>query len=346
MAVRSSRISTAALADTLAKFAQQKEPTLTKEVAYELWLTAAQLHAQAGKPAKANLELGRVLKKFPCKTCLLPDEITNLMADNELAARRFPQALKIYQENLRLYLDKEKWRLVLPQYGRIGRLYTAWGKTDEAEQTYLGVEQTCRKRNFVLPPEQAFALAQLYEKKGQNEKAIAYANKTLKAMNLFAQDLTRPELLPSPATEAVALLRRLVQPIGATDTENAEFVIHTTGETETLESIGKLYDVSVECLYDWNFVPSPVLAKGSRVKVCRRADWQRVDDPEHPLPGNQPVVYKVKEGQTLTMVARIHKVELAQLYQWNRETAATPDYLQPNTEVIVDWVFKQCSCGK
>jgi LysM repeat protein len=356
-----------ALADTLAQLAQQP---LANEVAHALWLAGARSHARAGEWAKANAALEQALKKLPCPNCLPAEQVRNLMAGNELAAKRYGQALALYRQGLQVYQTQQQWSAVLPQLGLIGQVYAAWGKTAELEQHTLEVEALCRKLNLDLPGDQALALALLYEKRGQKQQAIDYGNKSFRAFGRAqpSDEAATPggqrqpfrfgDPLPGqdgPAltttgraglAEAEALLRRLVPPIGPDDPDDPEYVVHTTFEGETLASLGQLYDVPEECLYGWNFIPSPILAPGSRLRVCRRADWQRELSASQSLPGNQPVYHQAKAGESLNTLAQTFGVALAQLQQWNLEALPDPNYLAAGTRVVVGWQFRQCGCGK
>jgi LysM repeat protein len=348
-----------ALADTLAQLARSP---LANEVAHALWLAGARSYAQAGEWAKANAALEQALKKLPCPDCLPAEQLRNLMAGNEMAAKRYGPALALYRQGLEVYQAKQQWSAVLPQLGLIGQAYAAWGKPAELEQHTLEVEALCRKLNLELPGDQALALALLYEKRGQKKQAIDYGNKSFRAFGGPAQPTgAEPRhtsgLVPDQGepgmaegqnglARAEALLRRLVPPIGPDDPDDPEFVVHTTSEGETLASIGHLYDVPEECLYAWNFIPSPLLAPGSRLRVCRRADWQRAQAAHQPLPGNQPIYHQAKAGESLNTLAQTFRVALAQLQQWNLEAVPDPNYLATGTRVIVGWQFRQCGCGQ
>jgi LysM repeat protein len=348
-----------ALADTLARLAQSP---LANEVAHALWLAGARSYAHAGEWAKANAALEQALKKLPCPDCLPAEQLRNLMAGHELAAKRYGPALALYRQGLEVYQAKQQWSAVLPQLGLIGQVYAAWGKTAELEQHTLEVEALCRKLNLDLPGDQALGLAFLYEKRGQKKRAIDYGNKSFRAFGGLAQptgaeprqtsdpmpNLGEPGLAESQngLAQAEALLRRLVPPIGPDDPDDPEFVVHTTAEGETLASIGQLYDVPEECLYAWNFIPSPLLAPGSRLRVCRRADWQRDQATHQPLPGNQPIYHQAKAGESLNTLAQTFRVALAQLQQWNLEAVPDPNYLAAGTRVVVGWQFRQCGCGQ
>lgn len=97
---------------------------------------------------------------------------------------------------------------------------------------------------------------------------------------------------------------------------------HTVRAGETLFSISRQYDVSVQELREWNNLPDNIIHVGQRLFLGDRrtpeADVDTEDDPH-------TIIHVVEPGQTLYRIARLYDVDLNDLITWNdlRSSALT-----------------------
>lgn len=139
---------------------------------------------------------------------------------------------------------------------------------------------------------------------------------------------TRPAASPAAASSATAKL-------------------HTVEPKETLYSISKRYNITVDELKQWNNIQDNAISPGDRIKVSRPASASSTlnasTSPTQPvtprpgtpanssaLPAQQPmqnrldfsgkIVHTVEEQETLYSIARMYDTNVAQLKEWNQLT--------------------------
>jgi len=106
---------------------------------------------------------------------------------------------------------------------------------------------------------------------------------------------------------------------------------HTIKQGETLSAIARKYNVSVDQIKQWNNLKSDMIHEGDRLKIVKKETQTvattSVDDskttevkaetpkPETPQP--KVIYHKIKQGETLSTIARKYHVTVNQIKQWN-----------------------------
>ncbi len=134
---------------------------------------------------------------------------------------------------------------------------------------------------------------------------------------------TQPQIV-LPVDKAEIFQRNLEKSTGPL----SSFTVHTVATQERLETIAARYDTSVEHLRDINNIPRGVRLKtGATVLVPRPSHIQK-DIPESiaanailayepDRPHGKRMILKTRRGDTLTNIAKRHRVSVAQLREWN-----------------------------
>lgn len=92
--------------------------------------------------------------------------------------------------------------------------------------------------------------------------------------------------------------------------------VHRVAAKETLFSISRLYNVSVDDLKTWNKLTDSNLALGQELVVRRPAEsLKQVSAPATPMQVN--TAHVVASGETLFSIAKKYQVSVAQLREWN-----------------------------
>lgn len=102
----------------------------------------------------------------------------------------------------------------------------------------------------------------------------------------------------------------------------ADGIVHTVASKETLYSIARTYQVSMDDLKRWNDLTDASLAIGQQLVIKKSAAVTvRAPQPaqaETPQPVSKGGTHTVQSGQTLFSIAREHNVSIEQLREWNR----------------------------
>lgn len=85
---------------------------------------------------------------------------------------------------------------------------------------------------------------------------------------------------------------------------------HTVQPGETLFSISRMYDVSVNELQTWNSLESNALQPGQKLRVS-------------PPAGSGSVTHVVEAGESLFGISRMYNVTIAEIQQWNNLSGTT-----------------------
>lgn len=99
-------------------------------------------------------------------------------------------------------------------------------------------------------------------------------------------------------------------------------VVHTVTAGETLYSISRQYQVSVEALKQWNHLTNNALTIGQELVVKRTAGQVASvsEQPDHRTMISKEGVHTVRGGETLFSIARQYEVSVDQLKNWNHLT--------------------------
>lgn len=108
-------------------------------------------------------------------------------------------------------------------------------------------------------------------------------------------------------------------------------VSHIIQRGETLSAIARKYNVSVDQIKQWNNLKSDMIHEGDRLRIVKKETQSvattSVDDskttevkaetpkPETPQP--KVIYHKIKQGETLSTIARKYHVTVNQIKQWN-----------------------------
>jgi LysM repeat protein len=115
---------------------------------------------------------------------------------------------------------------------------------------------------------------------------------------------------------------------------NDDSVIHTVEPGQTLFAISRLYDVTIAELQSWNNLESTQLSEGQELTIFQAPESDQPAVEPEPSPQQQPdtpresiirdrdgargtTYYTVKSGDTLTRIARLHDMTIAQLRDLN-----------------------------
>lgn len=118
-------------------------------------------------------------------------------------------------------------------------------------------------------------------------------------------------------------------------------IIHKVSEKETLFSISRQYQVSVDEIKQWNNLTDNTLAVGQEL-IIRKSAQSSDARPVTPQPMEVRTVHTVAAGETLFSISRKYGVTVEQIKQWNNLTGqdlkagqklfvAQPAYEQNNT---------------
>lgn len=104
-----------------------------------------------------------------------------------------------------------------------------------------------------------------------------------------------------------------------TQRKSADGIIHKVAEKETLFSISRLYQVSVDEIKQWNNLADNTLAVGQELIIRKPAEIKPADTEIKTIP--QPIevrtVHTVAAGETLFSISRKYGVTVDQLREWN-----------------------------
>lgn len=101
----------------------------------------------------------------------------------------------------------------------------------------------------------------------------------------------------------------------------AEGIVHTVAPKETLYSIARTYQVSMEDVRRWNNLQDNSLSVGQELTIRRPAAVAvRAPQPiqhDRPEPVSLKGTHTVQPGQTLFSISREHNISVDQLKEWN-----------------------------
>lgn len=111
-------------------------------------------------------------------------------------------------------------------------------------------------------------------------------------------------------------------PYTAPATRPQNGIVHKVQPKETLYSISRTYQVSVDDIRKWNRLADNALSVGQEL-VIRKPAAVTPEKPrpilhEQPQPMSRNGVHTVEQGQTLFSIARQYEISLDQLRQWNQ----------------------------
>lgn len=93
------------------------------------------------------------------------------------------------------------------------------------------------------------------------------------------------------------------------DTAGKSRIVYEIRRGDTLGRIASRYGVSISQLQSWNNL------SGTRIRTGRRLSI--FSDAEPTADSREPIVYRVRQGDTLSEIAEAHDVRLSQLRRWN-----------------------------
>lgn len=93
---------------------------------------------------------------------------------------------------------------------------------------------------------------------------------------------------------------------------------HTVRQGETLFSISRQYDVTVDQIREWNGLRDNVIRVGQELIVGSGGPRERREPAERPRPSDGSVIiHTVEPGQTLFRISQIYDVTVDQIKAWN-----------------------------
>ncbi|MCU0391886.1 MAG: LysM peptidoglycan-binding domain-containing protein [Thermoflexibacter sp.] len=187
-----------------------------------------------------------------------------------------------------------------------------------------------------------FHLAKSYKALKNKQKAIDYAWKTIRYMPAIQapnQQTTR-YLTNKELQQAKDMLAELMKFDEVTDTT---FIVHVVERGETLNHLQQYYDVSMDCLKEWNYIDSNELVEGMKLKVCKKADWIRSKKEQESLPPNTYIFHIVNHGETLGSIAQKYKKTVVEIQSYNNNALSA---LSVGQRIWVGKFFMQCGCEK
>ncbi len=97
---------------------------------------------------------------------------------------------------------------------------------------------------------------------------------------------------------------------------------HTVRQGETLFSISRQYDVTVDQIREWNGLRDNVIRVGQELIVSSgsaREQRERREPADRPRPrdAGDHIIHTVEPGQTLFRISQIHDVTVDQIKEWN-----------------------------
>lgn len=140
-------------------------------------------------------------------------------------------------------------------------------------------------------------------------------------------------IMPSPIPTDSALIRdRLIKEEVVKDTmvqENQVEELKSNGTThivtkgETLYSISKKYNISVENIKSWNDLGNTGLSIGQELIISEKAVEEEVKQPEKEKPEatkEEFEVYKIQKGDTMYSLSKKFNVSVEDIRTWNNKT--------------------------
>lgn len=146
-----------------------------------------------------------------------------------------------------------------------------------------------------------------------------------------------------------------------TQRKSADGIVHKVAEKETLFSISRLYQVSVDEIKQWNNLTDNTLAVGQELIIRKPAETKPTETEVKttPQPMEVRTVHTVAAGETLFSISRKYGVSVDQIREWNgltgqdlkigqklfvsqpmyqqnitRQTNVQPDPVEPATEKV------------
>ena len=135
------------------------------------------------------------------------------------------------------------------------------------------------------------------------------------------------------------------QNIGSEIKEGKKYIKHKVQAKETVFKIAQTYKVSQEDLIDVNPEIANTLKKDAIILIPTKEEVKKEElAKDNPTPNNLQspnadaefemveTKYTVKKGESLTKIAKIHKVEIEDIKKWNE---LSNDLIKPGQELIV-----------
>ena len=214
-------------------------------------------------------------------------------------------------------MDTEQLLLLNPGFNRwatppLGphELLLPIDKADKFETALANVPKSSRVQWQRYQIRQGDSIGSIAQKFNTDVKVIKTAN-NIKSNNLRAGKFL---LLPASAKLAVAQTSPAVK--GRQIKPNRPSQIHVVKSGDTLWDIAVQYKVKQKDLARWNgLTKKPSLKIGQKIKIFSpdTIQLQTVNSKT-----TKPLLYTVKNGDSLGVIAKKHQVSLKQLQQWNK----------------------------
>jgi LysM repeat protein len=176
----------------------------------------------------------------------------------------------------------------------------------QAEKDSIGVE-TINGKVFVIhkvgEKETLYALSKRY---GTTVDAIVKQNPTAASGLEIGQILKVPYTAPAKPKQ-----------------QSSGGIIHVVASGETMFSISKAYNVSVDEIKQWNSLPSNALSVGQELVIKRKNTGATSSTPTTPRIESVPPassrkgVHTVAQKETMFSIARQYGITVSQLKEWN-----------------------------
>ena len=102
----------------------------------------------------------------------------------------------------------------------------------------------------------------------------------------------------------IVLLTGTLTICGQVQAQQQTDTTHTVQQGETLFSISRMYDVTVNEIRTWNDLDSDQLSTGQRIRVA-------------PPAGENRIIHTVEAGESMFGISREYNVTIAEIQQWN-----------------------------
>lgn len=97
--------------------------------------------------------------------------------------------------------------------------------------------------------------------------------------------------------------------------KSAQGIVHKVAERETLFSISRLYQVSVDEIKQWNNLTDNTLSVGQELIIRKPSESSEVKAPPQPM--EVRTVHTVTAGETLFSISRKYGISIDQIKEWN-----------------------------
>lgn len=136
---------------------------------------------------------------------------------------------------------------------------------------------------------------------------------------------------PTSANESVTATTSTANTVTSDNSASAQSVTHKIEHGESLYSISRKYNVTVDQIKQWNQLNSDMIHEGDNLTIMVSGDGTvttsavaptsaptaKPAESAAPAPQPQLIYHKIQQGETLSTIARKYHVTVNQIKQWN-----------------------------